>query len=85
MEIKDKGNIIKVDNTCYIEVLTTRMFDEENKRIGSPIVFLNKHIKYEDSAEVEIPMIFSPKQAIQLGNLLRECGKEAYAQRFDKD
>ena len=81
MEIKGKGNAIKVDRTCYIEVLTTRMFDEENNRLGSPIVFVNKHIEHKDGEEVEIPMILSPKQAIRLGTLLREAGKEAYAQR----
>lgn len=79
MEIKDKGNAVKVDNTCYLEVNVTRI-SNDGKTFGEPIVCVSEVIGHK-----ETPTFLTPKQAIRLGNLLRECGKEAYAQRFDED
>lgn len=78
MEIKDKGNAVKVDDTCYLEVDVTRI-SNDGKTFGEPIVCVNEIIEHK-----KIPTFLTPKQAIRLGNLLRECGKEAYAQRFEK-
>lgn len=74
-------NSFKVDDTCHLEILTTRLTDD-GKHFGEPLVMVNKVIGCGDD-ETEIPMFLTPKQAITLGNMLRECGKEAYANRFD--
>ena len=83
MKIKDNGNTVKVDDTCYLETLVTRI-SNDGVTFGEPIVCINE-VMLLDGGTKEIPMFLTPKQAIRLGNLLRECGKEAYAQRFDND
>lgn len=39
MEIKDKGNAVKVDDTCYLEVSVTRI-SNDGVTSGMPIVYI---------------------------------------------
>lgn len=82
MEIKDKGNAVKVDDTCYLEVSVTRI-SNDGVTSGMPIVYINEVLEIKSDEVKEVPMILTPKQAIRLGQLLREAGKEAYAQRIE--
>lgn len=83
MKFKENANKVIVDETCNLEVEVSR-FSEDGMTFGKPLVCISRNI-IVDGEWRNVPMLLSPAKAIKLAELLRNCGKEAYAQRIEED
>ncbi len=78
--MKIKENSVKVDDTCKLEVSVTRLTDD-GVTLGTPLVLISKDVQGVDDRS---QILLTPKQAIDLAKMIRECGKEAYAWRIEE-
>lgn len=85
MKIKKDANLVKVDETCHLEISVTRI-SNDGITAGDPLVMIEKVMQgFDEEVPTRLPMFLTPKKAIKLAELLRNCGKEAYAQRIEED
>lgn len=78
--MKIKENSVKVDDTCKLEVSVTRLTDD-GVTLGTPLVLIREDVQDVDD---KWQILLTPKQAINLAQMIRECGKEAYAWRIEE-
>ncbi len=83
MKIKENANRVLIDETCNLEV-AIMCPSLDGVTLGKPTVYLTRNIQDIDGAWKSVPMPLSPSKAIKLAELLRNCGKEAYAQRIEE-
>lgn len=79
--MKIKESVVQVDDTCRLEISVTRI-SNDGITAGDPLVLIEKVVQgiNDDEEPTRLPMFLTPKKAIKLAELLRNCGKEAYAQ-----
>lgn len=89
--MKIKESVVQVDDTCRLEISVTRILND-GITAGDPLVLIEKVVQGindddddDDDEPTRLPMFLTPKKAIKLAELLRNCGKEAYAQRIEED
>lgn len=84
--MKIKESVVQVDDTCRLEISVTRI-SNDGITAGDPLVLIEKIVQgiNDDEEPTRLPMFLTPKKAIKLAELLRNCGKEAYAQRIEED
>lgn len=83
--MKIKESVVQVDDTCRLEISVTRI-SNDGITAGDPLVLIEKVVQgFNDDEPTRRPMFLTPKKAIKLAELLRNCGKEAYAQRIEED
>ena len=84
--MKIKESVVQVDDTCRLEISVTRI-SNDGITAGDPLVLIEKVVQgiNDDDEPTRLPMFLTPKKAIKLAELLRNCGKEAYAQRIEED
>lgn len=84
--MKIKESAVRVDDTCRLEISVTRI-SNDGITAGDPLVLIEKVVQgiNDDEEPTRLPMFLTPKKAIKLAELLRNCGKEAYAQRIEED
>ena len=84
--MKIKESVVQVDDTCRLEISVTRI-SNDGITAGDPLVLIEKVVQgiNDDEEPTRLPMFLTPKKAIKLAELLRNCGKEAYAQRIEED
>lgn len=84
--MKIKESAVQVDDTCRLEISVTRI-SNDGITAGDPLVLIEKVVQgiNDDEEPTRLPMFLTPKKAIKLAELLRNCGKEAYAQRIEED
>lgn len=83
--MKIKESVVQVDDTCRLEISVTRI-SNDGITAGDPLVLIEKVVEgINDDDPTRLPMFLTPKKAIKLAELLRNCGKEAYAQRIEED
>lgn len=83
--MKIKESVVQVDDTCRLEISVTRI-SNDGITAGDPLVLIEKVVQgFNDEEPTRLPMFLTPKKAIKLAELLRNCGKEAYAQRIEED
>lgn len=84
--MKIKESVVQVDDTCRLEISVTRI-SNDGITAGDPLVLIEKIVQgiNDDDEPTRLPMFLTPKKAIKLAELLRNCGKEAYAQRIEED
>ena len=84
MKIKENASIVKVDATCYLEISVTRI-SNDGITLGDPLVMVDEVIQgFDEKEPTHRPTFLTPKKAIKLAELLRDCGKEAYAQKIEE-
>lgn len=84
--MKIKESVVQVDDTCRLEISVTRI-SNDGITAGDPLVLIENVVQgiNDDDEPTRLPMFLTPKKAIKLAELLRNCGKEAYAQRIEED
>lgn len=84
--MKIKESVVQVDDTCRLEISVTRI-SNDGITAGDPLVLIEKVVQgiNDEEEPTRLPMFLTPKKAIKLAELLRNCGKEAYAQRIEGD
>lgn len=84
MKIENDATKVTIDEMCNLEVAL--MYPSlDNRTTGHPNVYLIINTKGENEEWDATYTPLSPKKAIQLAKLLRNIGKEAYAQRIEED
>ena len=83
--MKIKESVVQVDDTCRLEISVTRI-SNDGITAGDPLVLIEEVVQdFNDDEPARRSMFLTPKKAIKLAELLRNCGKEAYAQRIEED
>lgn len=84
MKIDKNANIVKVDETCHLEILVTRI-SNDGVTAGGPLAMIEKVVQgFNEEEPTRRPMFLTPAKAIKFAETLRNCGKEAYAQRIEE-
>lgn len=82
--MKIKENAVQVDETCRLEISVTRI-SNDSITAGAPLVMIEQVVQgFNEEEPTRRPMFLTPAKAIKFAEILRNCGKEAYAQRIEE-